>query len=149
MPITLLMEIRRLTIEDYDGLMKLWTSSGLKSLRSKGRDGRGEIEKQMALFPEGFIGAFEGNAIIGAVIASHDGRKGWINRLAVSPERRRRGLARRLARAAEAVLKAQGIKVICALIEDENAVSLDLFRALGYHVHSDIIYVSLRESSED
>jgi ribosomal protein S18 acetylase RimI-like enzyme len=98
--------------------------------------------------PGFFIGAFENGKLIGAVIASSDGRKGWINRLAVDPEYRRRGIAKALIAEAEKALRQKGLKIFCALIEDSNKASKELFRKCGYVEHRDIIYFSKRESDE-
>ena len=66
------------------------------------------------------------------VFGTHDRRKGWINRLAVRPGYRRQGVARRLIEACEQALYAQGIGITAALIERDNAVSVDLFTDAGY-----------------
>jgi len=138
---------RRLTIEDYDAVIALWRRSGLTSLRPAGRDSREAFAKQLA---EGqiVIGLEEADRLIGVVVATHDTRKGWINRLAIDPDFRRRGYARRLVEAAEAALRELGLTLIAALIEDDNNASLALFKRLGYAVHTDIYYVSKRDSSE-
>lgn len=142
------MEIRYLTIEDYDEMVKLWLDSGLNTVRLKGRDSRESIERQMKMFPKGFIGAFEDDKLVGVVVVTHDGRKGWINRLAVHPSYRRRGVATKLIEEAEKVLREIGINIFCALIEDWNEASMRLFEKCGYKKHSDIIYFSKRDSEE-
>ena len=57
------------------------------------------------MFPGGFIGAFADGKLVGIVVATHDGRKGWINRLAVHPDYRRRGIAKKLIEEAEEYLR--------------------------------------------
>jgi ribosomal protein S18 acetylase RimI-like enzyme len=141
------MEIRRLQVEDYPRLVELWSKAGLP-FKPKGRDSPQAIAKQMKENPGFFIGAFENGKLIGAVIASSDGRKGWINRLAVDPEYRRRGIAKTLIAEAEKALRQKGLKIFCALIEDSNKASKELFRKCGYVEHRDIIYFSKRESDE-
>ena len=141
------MFIRSLTPEDYDSLITLWEKSQLP-YRSEGRDSRASIQKQIEEYPDLFLGAFLNNGLIGAVIASFDGRKGWINRLAVSPECRRQGVARELINAAENALKKRGASVIGALIFETNEKSLNFFEKVGYTIHDDIRYVSKRESTE-
>jgi len=71
---------------------------------------------------------------MGTVLGTHDSRKGWINRLAVHPAHRRRGLARRLVRACERALRARRIEMFCALIETDNVASEAVFRSLGYKI---------------
>lgn len=138
---------RRLTIEDYDAVIALWQRSGLTSIRPAGRDSREAFAKQLA-GGQIVIGLEEADRLIGVVVATHDTRKGWINRLAIDPDFRRRGYAQRLVEAAEAGLRALGLTLIAALIEDDNDASLALFKRLGYAVHTDIYYVSKRDSSE-
>lgn len=139
--------IRRLTIEDYDAVIALWQRAGLTSLRPAGRDSREAFAKQLA-GGQIAIGLEEDDRLIGVVVATHDTRKGWINRLAIDPDFRRRGYAQRLVEAAEAALRESGLTLIAALIEGDNDASLALFKRLGYAVHTDIYYVSKRDSSE-
>ena len=140
------MRIGRLTPEDYDEIIRPWEEAGLP-YKPKGRDSRESMEKQMRANPEFFIGAFDGEKLIGTVIASFDGRRGWINRLAVHPDYRRRGIGRLLIKEAEKVLKKKSAWIICALIERENKQSLNLFKKCGYKPSENLVYVSKRESN--
>jgi len=79
------MRICSLTISDYYQIVTLWQNAGL-SYKPEGRDRKDAIQSQMAANPDFFIGAFEDNRLVGVVVASTDGRRGWINRLAVDPE---------------------------------------------------------------
>jgi len=141
------MEIRKLTIDQYEELVNLWRRAGLP-FKPKGRDSKEAIARQMNANPEFFLGAFENGRLVGAVIVSSDGRKGWINRLAVDPDFRRRGVASTLVAEAERVLRKHGIRIFCALIEDGNEASKRLFKKCGYVEHHDIIYFSKRESDD-
>ena len=141
------MEIRPLIKEDYEALIRLWQASGL-SHRPKGRDERAAILKQMEQEPRLFIGAFERGVMVGSIIASHDTRKGWINRLAVHPDHRRRGIAVKLVEEAEDALRKKGFKIFATLIEGVNPESKALFERCGYYTHDDIVYVSKRDSQD-
>jgi len=141
-------EIKRLTIEDYDAIVKLWSRAGLP-FKPKGRDSKLMIEKQMRTFPEFFIGTFRQGVLVGVVIGSYDGRiKGWINRLAVDPEYRRCGIAQQLVNAIERTLEKCGAAIFGVLIETPNRESVNLFQKMGYNTHRDILYVSKRKSQE-
>lgn len=142
------MEIKYLTIENYEEMVELWKIAGLNSIRLKGRDSKEAVEKQMKMFPKGFIGAFLDGKLVGVVVVTHDGRKGWINRLAVHPSYRRKGIASRLIEEAEKVLREDGISVFCALVEDWNHASMKLFEKCGYKKHSEIVYFSKRDSED-
>jgi len=79
--------------------------------------------------------------LVAVVVLTHDGRKGWINRLAVDPVYRHRGYARRLVEASERWFNDEiGVEVSAALIHTHNDSSRALFDALGYE-EIDVVYV--------
>jgi len=140
--------IQTLTIEDHDAIIEVWERAGLP-FKLKGRDSKQMMEKQMKAFPEFFIGAFHKERLVGVVIGSYEGRmKGWINRLAVDIEYRRRGIARQLINMVEKALEKYGAAILCALIETPNEESLKLFQRMGYVTHQDILYISKRKSKD-
>jgi N-acetylglutamate synthase len=142
--------LRALTAEDYPAVLDLWRRSGLHTIRSAGRDSAEAFARQIAqglLVP---LGLEAEGRLVGVVLATHDGRKGWINRLAVDPEYRRLGCARRLVLAAEEALRGAGIHVMAALVEGENAPSLALFQDLDYvEIDPRIHYLSKRDRDSD
>ncbi|UCC33062.1 MAG: GNAT family N-acetyltransferase [Candidatus Bathyarchaeota archaeon] len=139
--------IRELTISDYDDMVRLWEQTSMP-FKPKGRDSRQEIDHQMRENAELFLGVFDKRMLVGVVVGSHDGRKGWINRLAVSPECRRRGIAQLLLARVEKALRKKGARIFCALVEESNLESVSLFRKRGYLVHKDILYLSRREGED-
>jgi ribosomal protein S18 acetylase RimI-like enzyme len=138
--------IRRLTIDDYNAMMGLWQLAGLHSLRPQGRDSRAAVAAQMDA-GQVILGLEEDGELIGVVVITQDTRKGWINRLAIHPDYRRKGYAAKLIAAAEDELRAMGLHIFTALIESENVSSQALFAREGYKTH-DIVYVSKRDSGE-
>ncbi|NIO38269.1 GNAT family N-acetyltransferase [Candidatus Bathyarchaeota archaeon] len=141
------MEIRQLTIDDYKRIVGLWKKAKLP-FKCKGRDSAEAIEVQMSKDSEFFLGAFEGDELVGVVIISCDQRKGWINRLSVHPEHRHKGIAKALIAESEKKLRKRGINIFCALVEDFNVASKELFKECGYTEHGDIIYFSKRDNDE-
>lgn len=132
-------QIRPMKLEDYNAVIALWQRAGL-SFEPHGRDSRQSLARQLK--DSGhlmFVAEAEGQ-IIGTVFGSHDGRKGWINRLAVDPRYRRQGLAHRLIQRVEDALAREGLIIVAALVEATNEPSLKLFRKLGYEERRDIIY---------
>ena len=78
-------------------------------------------------------------------MATHDGRKGWINRLAVDATLRKQKIGSRLVAEAEAKFELLGLEIYACLIEEGNAVSVALFESLGYTSRPDIFYFSKRK----
>ncbi|MBI5930528.1 MAG: GNAT family N-acetyltransferase [Chloroflexi bacterium] len=134
----------RLTVNDYDAIMTLWKAAGLTTIKPTGRDSREAFETQMGRGIQAVIGIYEGEQLIGLVMATHDTRKGWVNRLAVHPDFRGKGIGGQLVRAAEEYLSSEGIGIYAAMIESDNAASLATFKREGYHVHEDMVYVTKR-----
>ena len=141
--------IRRLGMDDYDALLDLWRRAGLHSLRPQGRDGRAALARQLTTGVLAILGIDADRRLVGAVVATHDSRKGWINRLAVDPRCRQRGYATRLIAAAENWLREQGMHIVATLLEGGNIASLALFTKAGYtEPPAKIHYLTKRESSD-
>ncbi|MEZ5357965.1 MAG: GNAT family N-acetyltransferase [Candidatus Zixiibacteriota bacterium] len=137
------MEIEPFRIEEYDELIALWERSGLPFDKAD-RDSRDKIEKQTYDDHVVILTLKDNGRMIGAVIGSSDGRKGWINRLVIEPEYRGRKLAERLLERTEEALIEMGVDYFSALIEDKNFPSMALFRRNGYDPWDDIVYFSKR-----
>ncbi len=88
--------------------------------------------------PEALLVADSDGVPIGAVIAGFDGVRGWIYHLAVSPAHRRRGIATRLMRSAEAALRALGCRKINLQVLATNQGVVAFYRSLGYRVEERI-----------
>jgi len=92
------------------------------------------------------LGAFASGRLVGVVIASDDGRKGWINRLAVVPDARGKGIGAALVKASENALRLRGHRLFCVLIETDKDTSKTLFEKMGYKHEREILYCTKRES---
>ncbi|OGS66617.1 MAG: hypothetical protein A3K59_09965 [Euryarchaeota archaeon RBG_19FT_COMBO_69_17] len=124
-------EVRPLRLRDHSAVVALLDACGLHP-RTRGRDSRSAFAGQLRSNRALYLGAFDGPRLVGMVLGTHDSRKGWINRLAVYPEYRRRGIGRRLVRACERALQGLGLGVFAALIEPRNDPSTAFFESLGY-----------------
>ena len=116
--------ICRLTIEHHDEILRVWSIAGLP-FKPRGRDSRAMMAVEMSRDYCAFFGVFDGDRLVGLAIANYDGRRGWINRLAVDPDYRGLGLAREL-------------------IEDLNYPSMGLFEKCGYRCEKQILYWTKR-----
>lgn len=89
---------------------------------------RGLVERDQGAL---LVAEVEG-AIVGTLIASWDGWRGGMYRLAVLPELRRQGIARRLVREGERRLAELGAKRIAVVVVREHDHAAGFWRALGY-----------------
>jgi ribosomal protein S18 acetylase RimI-like enzyme len=137
--------VREAGLDDYDSIVAVWAEAGLP-FRPQGRDSRESVGLELERGCSVFLLAEVDGLPVGAVLGTHDGRKGWVNRLAVIPRHRRRGLARRLVRGVEVWLESQGIEICAALIESDNQDSKAFFARMDYLHDPEIEYFSKRRS---
>ncbi len=141
------MQIVSLSARDYDDIRHLWVAAGL-DFRPIGRDTAASFTAQLESGILAALGIRQDEQLIGVVLATHDSRKGWINRLAVHPDYRRQGIGRLLIIACETHFEQQKIQIVAALVERENGSSLALFEDAGYHLHEEVIYLSKRANDQ-
>ena len=123
------MLIRLFTMNDFDAVTALWARAGLLAGRS---DERPEIEKKLERDPDLFLVGVVDDRIVAAVMGSYDGRRGWVNHLAVDPDRHGQGLGAMLLGELECRLQAKGCIKLNLLIEPDNACVEGFYRRLGY-----------------
>ncbi|MFO8108995.1 MAG: GNAT family N-acetyltransferase [Thermoplasmata archaeon] len=140
------MEFRTVNITDYDRIIELWDMCGLP-YKPLGRDTKEKVSREIKEEQEYWKGFYDDSKLVAVVFGTDDGRKGWINRLAVHPDYRNRGLGTRLVEAMEKEFHSRDIEVIGVLIEGDNPESMKFFEHLGY-VDLQIKYYSKRESMD-
>ena len=96
-----------------------------------------------------FLVAEHGGTIIGCVLGAWDGRRGWINHLAVGPSHQRKGVGSALIRELERRLGLKGARKINAQIYKWNQKSLEFFKASGYEAQSDLIMIGKQVNQAD
>jgi ribosomal protein S18 acetylase RimI-like enzyme len=136
--------IRPLKVTELEDMRRVWTAAGLP-YKPGGRDSPQRLVKQLKDKPTLFIGAFSDGKLVGVSLCSDDGRKGWINRLAVLPEFTGKGIATSLITQSEKALRRRGIHIFCIHIEGDNESSMRLFEKAEYHREKDISYYTKRE----
>jgi len=123
------MQIREFQISDYSQVIALWHVAGLIISRSDNLQGlRKKLERDADLF----LVAEDSGRVVGVVTGSYDGRRGWINHLAVEPDQQRMGLGSSLVHLVETRLKAKGCEKVNLLIEPGNASVQGFYERLDY-----------------
>jgi ribosomal protein S18 acetylase RimI-like enzyme len=135
--------IREMVMGDYSTIIEIWEECGLP-YKPSGRDHPDSIEKEMNGDQNSFLVAEIHGEIVGSILVTHDGRKGWINRLSVRREHRKIGIARALVSEAEKWLMEQGIGIFACFIEGDNPISKKVFERLGYLEFENISYYTKR-----
>jgi ribosomal protein S18 acetylase RimI-like enzyme len=131
------MNIREFKEADYPQIYSLWQQSGLVMSRS---DSLENLRKQLKRDADLFLVAEEDNCIVGVVLGRWEGRRGWINRLAVAPDRRHQDIGSLLIKQVEKHLNAKGCEKVNLLIDGNNSGVQAFYRQLGYN-HDDLIFM--------
>lgn len=92
------------------------------------------IPAKLAVQPELFLVALDGEAVVGSVMGGYDGHRGWIYALAVKPSHRRRGIASALMHAIEQRLAAAGCGKLNLQVRASNSAVVAFYEALGFAV---------------
>jgi putative acetyltransferase len=84
-----------------------------------------------------FVAVGDGG-IVGAVLAGHDGRRGYIHHLAVHPDWRRHGIGRRLIDRCLGALRDAGINKCHTFVFRDNPGGIAFWKSLGWTPRTDL-----------
>ena len=133
------MQIRKMQIEDYEAVYRLWLSCKGMGLNSVD-DSREGIEKFLRRNPETCFVAEKDGKIAGVILAGNDGRRGYIYHTAVSPEQRRQGIASRLLDAVLTAFENIGITKVALVVFARNTDGNAFWEKAGFTVREDLVY---------
>ena len=121
--------IRPYVPADYAKVRRLWKEAGLHESPS---DRREELERERRRDPDLFLVAERAGRLVGAVLGRFDGRRGWVNHLAVTESSRRLGIGRKLMADLEQRLRAKGCPKVNLQVEPTNEAACGFYERLGY-----------------
>src|SRR2546422_2411281 len=123
-----MIEIRPCRLEECPDVLALWQRADAIPSPT---DSLEELTRLVGAHTNYLLVAVERGAVVGSVIGGWDGWRGNIYRLAVAPDARRRGLARRLVYEAERALRAKGARRLSALVERHEAHAVGFWDSLA------------------
>ena len=116
---------------DRDALVSLWS---ICELTRPWNDPNRDIDRKLARDAENLLVLDDDGRLIGSVMVGYEGHRGWVNYLAVHPDRRRQGLGRLLMDAAERRLRDLGCPKVNLQVRASNEAAKDFYRRIGYSV---------------
>lgn len=138
------MTIRPMTIEDYDAVIRLWLQTEGMSVRDA--DSRENIALYLDRNPNlSFVAISEGN-IIGAVLVGTDGRRGYLQHLAVLPQFRGQRIGYQLISQSINALAKIGIPKTHLFVYDDNLNAQKFYEKLGWFPRDNIRMYSYNSS---
>ncbi|SEC31074.1 Ribosomal protein S18 acetylase RimI [Streptomyces misionensis] len=123
------LRIRSAGPDDLDTVLAFWRTAAEGTSIS---DDRAGVERLVARDPQALLLAELGGELVGTVIAGFDGWRCHLYRLAVRPDRRRRGVATALLAAAEERFVRLGGRRADAMVLVRNERAQHAWRAAGY-----------------
>ena len=133
------MNIRKMTIADYDKVYALWMSCKGMGLNNLDDSAEG-LAKYLRRNPDTCFVAEEDDNIMGVILTGHDGRRGFIHHTAVHPECRGRGIGKTLVDTAMEALKAESINKVAMVVFERNEVGNAFWEKLGFTKRDDLVY---------
>ena len=133
------MQIRRMTIDDYDQVYALWLNTpgmGLNDLD----DSREGIGIYLNRNPDTCFVVEQNQRIVGAIISGHDGRRGIIYHTAVAEAVQRQGIGKALLEEALRALKNAGVHKVFLVVFEKNAKGNAFWERQGFIKRDDLIY---------
>ncbi|WP_432018516.1 GNAT family N-acetyltransferase [Streptomyces sp. 1222.5] len=115
--------------DDLDAVLAFWKTAAEGTSIS---DDRAGLERLVERDPDALLLAESGGQLVGTVIAGFDGWRCHLYRLAVHPERRRRGIGSALLAAAEERFTRLGGRRADAMVLVRNESGQQAWRAAGY-----------------
>lgn len=132
--------ISNFTIESYDRVLHLWKQCEGVGLSDS--DSKENIQLYLDRNPGLSLIAEQDDKLVGVILAGHDGRRGYLHHLAVSPNNRRQGIGKLMADTCLKRLKDAGILKCHILIFNNNASGLKFWESIGWNFRNDISIVS-------
>ena len=126
--------IRECLSEEAEALLALWEAAGTSpSVTDTITDVQGVITSSASV-----LVAEIDQRIVGSLIATFDGWRGNMYRIAVHPDYRRYGIGRALVTEGEKRLAKLGVKRITALVEEKYPSAVAFWSSVGYEIEPGI-----------
>lgn len=133
------MEIKKMTIDDYEDVYKLWLKTpgmGLNNID----DSKEGIDKFLKRNPNTCFIAKIKDKVVGVILCGHDGRRGYIYHTAVDINNRKKGIGELLVNYALDALKTEGINKVALVVFSKNDVGNSFWENRGFIIRKDIKY---------
>ena len=140
------MQIRTMTIADYEKVYALWMSC--KNMGFNDIDDSKEgISRFLERNPNTSFVAMENDELLGIILGGHDGRRGYIYHMSVAENHRKKGIGSSLVEKCLESFKNEKISKVALLVFKYNENGNAFWEKQGFILREDINYrnIGLRE----
>lgn len=131
--------IRQMELSDYEQMYDLWMHTPGMGLNNLDDSAEG-IEKYLKRNPTTCFVAEQEGKIVGAIMAGHDGRRGYIYHTTVHKDCRRQGIGGKLVQHVLDALEQEGIHKVALVAFDRNSLGNAFWEAQGFTSREDLVY---------
>ncbi len=135
-----------MSMADYAEVYALW--EGMPGIGLSSADSYDEIAKYLERNPGLSHTARIDGKLVGAVLCGHDGRRGYLQHLAVAPQVRRQGIGRNLVEKCLQSLAGLGIKRCHIFVYTDNESGLGFWESADWFRRGDLLIMSHDISKE-
>ena len=133
------MQIRKMTIQDYEKVYELWMSC--KNMGFNDIDDSKEgIARFLERNPNTSFVALENENLVGIILGGHDGRRGYIYHLSVNENYRKNGIGSSLVKNCLEAFKQENISKVALLVFKYNEAGNSFWEKQGFVLREDINY---------
>ena len=140
------MQIRKMTIADYEKVYALWMSC--KNMGFNDIDDSKEgIARFLERNPNTSFVAIENDELLGIILGGHDGRRGYIYHMSVAENQRKKGIGSSLVKKCLESFKNEKISKVALLVFKYNETGNAFWEKQGFILREDVNYrnIGLRE----
>lgn len=128
--------LRVMTLDDYDSVIDFLRVTPGVTFRDA--DSRESTARYLERNPGLSFIAEDGTVLCGCIMSGHDGRRGYLQHLVVSPEYRRQGIANALVERCLSTLEEHGILKCHLDVIKTNTTAADYWNSQGWQLRTDI-----------
>ncbi|MCG9633352.1 GNAT family N-acetyltransferase [Vibrio sp. Isolate30] len=132
-------------ISDYQQVMNLWSET--EGMRLREADSEENIGKYLERNPNLSFVAVQGEQIVGAILVGTDGRRGYIQHLAVSKACRGQGIGAKLISNAVDALSSIGIAKTHLFVINDNLNAQAFYENIGWYPRDEVRMFSFNAST--
>ena len=133
------MQIRTMTIHDYEKVYALWMSC--KNMGFNDIDDSKEgISRFLERNPNTSFVAMENDELLGIILGGHDGRRGYIYHMSVAEKYRKKGIGSALVKKCLEPFKNEKISKVALLVFKYNETGNAFWEKQGFILREDVNY---------
>ena len=142
------MQIRLMTIEDYEAVHALWMTIRGFAIRSIDDSEEG-IRRFLQRNPSTSVVAVIDDRVVGAILCGHDGRRGCLYHVCVHPDHRLKGIGRSMVVFCMNALKKEQISKVSLIAFTANDIGNAFWKKVGWTRREDLNYYDFTLNTEN